>query len=86
MIEFCLGLYRARTGTYKLGRSRLPSKIQGFLSKIFAEGYLAESVVIKYGFGAWLRQEYAFDDGIAGDTRKQFVGSYEKQALAKELQ
>jgi hypothetical protein len=83
VIEFCLGLYRSRTGKYKLGGSQLPNKIQGFLAKIFAEEHLTETIVVKYGFGGWLRQEYALGDGVVGDTRKKFEESYEKHALGR---
>jgi len=34
VVEFCLGLYRARTGTYKQGRSRLGVKIQKFFCRV----------------------------------------------------
>lgn len=67
-MEFCLGLYRSRTGRYKSGRSQLPRKIREFLVRVLEQDYLTESLVARYGFGAWLRQEVAFGDGLNGDT------------------
>ena len=68
VIEFCLGLYQSRTGKYKLGRSRLPHRIQEFLLGIFKDGHLTELLMTKYGFAAWLRQECAFGNGDTPDA------------------
>jgi hypothetical protein len=62
LLEFFLGLNRARTGKYKTGRSHIPKKIQAFLSKLFEVGYLTQSLNSEHGFGAWVRQELAFGD------------------------
>lgn len=78
VVEFCLGLYRSRTGKYKSGRSQLPRRVREFLVKIFEQGHLTKSVVMRYGFGAWLRQECAFDNALVGDTPEAF------SALCKE--
>ena len=61
MIEFVLGLYRARTGKYKSSKSQLPQKILVFLDKMFADGYLTELLLEKHGFGAWFKQEFAYN-------------------------
>jgi hypothetical protein len=67
VVEFCLGLYRAQSGTYKLGRSRLGSKIQKFFEALHKSGIWTESMITAYGIGAWLRQERAFGD-MPGDN------------------
>lgn len=79
ILEFFLGLDRARTGRYKHGRSRIPRKIKVFFEKLFKVGYLTESLISEYGLGAWLRQELAF--GIPSDETEHFAQLARKQLL-----
>jgi len=79
VVEFCLGLYRSRTGKYKSGRSQLPRRVREFLLKIFEQGHLTESIVMRYGFGAWLRQECAFGNALVEDTPGAFTALCRKQ-------
>lgn len=79
VVEFCLGLYRSRTGKYKLGRSQLPRRVREFLVKMFEQGHLTESMVTRYGFGAWLRQECAFGNAFFEDTHGAFTALCRKQ-------
>jgi hypothetical protein len=81
VIEFCFGLYRARTGRYKSGRSQLPRKIREFLEKLFAKGYMTESLRRSYGLGAWVRQESAFGDVMMEDTYKEFIALCKQEIL-----
>jgi hypothetical protein len=48
---------------------------------MFKEGYLKESLVIKYGFGAWFRQECAFSDALIEDTSEAFGELCKEQIL-----
>lgn len=77
-MEFCLGLYRARTGRYKVGKSRLPGKIEELLKKMFEDDHLKEALKIRHAIGAWIRQETAFS---MDDTHKRFVDLCRQQML-----
>ena len=57
VLEFALGLYRARTGAVKTGRSKLPEIVMLFLRRM-SERYPVE--VDQLGLQSWLAQEGAF--------------------------
>jgi hypothetical protein len=81
VLSFVLGLYRARTGRYKSGKSRLMRRLQEFLSKILETRHLAEILKAENGLGAWLTQEYAFGDALSGDTQEGFRRSLKAKLL-----
>ena len=83
-MEFVFGLYRARTGRYKAGKSRLPRKLEEILVKALEIGYLTEAVKSEYGLAAWLTQEYAFGDAFGVDTHGDFRKSVERKFLGIE--
>jgi hypothetical protein len=79
IVEFCLGLYHARTGQYKQGKSRLGPKIQKFFAELYNKRVLTKSMIAEYGLGGWLKQECAFGD-MCGDTDLEFT-SFQKLFL-----
>jgi hypothetical protein len=81
ILEFFLGLDRARTGRYKTGKSRMSKKIRAFFTKSIEVGYLTESLISEYGLGAWIRQELAFGGIPSDETTGQFTHMYRKQLL-----
>ena len=80
-MEFVFGLYRARTGRYKAGKSRISRKLQEILVKALETGYLMEALKSEYGLAAWLTQEYAFGGALGGDTHDDFRKSVERKTL-----
>lgn len=48
---------------------------------MFEEGHLTESLMVKYGFAAWLRQECAFGNALVGDAPEAFAALCKTQIL-----
>ena len=80
-MEFFLGLSRARTGRYKMGRSRIPKKIRAFFSRLFEVGYLSQSLSSEHGFGAWVRQELAFGNIPSSEGGEHLTRIWQEQLL-----
>ena len=57
--------------------------ITQFLSNMIRDERFSELLNRKYGFGAWLRQEVAFQDNLYEDTAEA-LGLWEKRIVERK--